>query len=277
MVEGSGQGGDLILPLDAQPLGQQPGGQTLGGPGGVPHRTEHPAGEGPHHDDEDGQKAQAADGDVARGQGDDALLPGQAVDEVEIVLAGQRQTHPGADDETRVSASLIIGHGHRLPVLRARPALVEGLRHLVGDEGAQTGIGLQVVDDRRRGLLLIAQHENTHPSRGGDRVLGVVDLLLRSRGDLIDRHGGGRVELGLGNAGTQRGVGEYDVSLIGEYLRPDPVGHEGQQQRDEKQADDGGGTHHAHLKTAAQQPRQGQTPNEPFLRSAHRWSHRRAH
>ena len=89
VVEGSGQGGYLVLPLDAQPLGQQSGGQTLSGPGGVPHGAEHPPGEGPHHDDEDGQEAQPPDGDVARGQGDDALLAGQAVDEVEVVLPCQ--------------------------------------------------------------------------------------------------------------------------------------------------------------------------------------------
>jgi len=103
-----------------------------------------------------------ADGDVARGQGDDALLAGQAVDEVEVVLPGQRQTHPRTDDETRVRAALVIGDGHRLPVLRAGPALVEGSGHLVGDEGAQSGVGLQIVDDRRRGLLLVAQHEDAH-------------------------------------------------------------------------------------------------------------------
>ena len=178
VVEGSGQGGYLVLPLDAQPLGQQPGGQPLSGPGGVPHGAEHPPGEGPHHDDEDGQEAQPPDGDVARGQGDDALLAGQTVDEVEVVLSSQGQAHPGPHDEPRIRTPLIVGHRHRLPVLGARPALIERPGHLRGDEGAQTGVGLQVVDDRRRGLLLVAQHEDPHSPGGGDRVLGAVDLPL---------------------------------------------------------------------------------------------------
>ena len=270
MIEGPGQGGYLVLPLNAQPLGQQPGGQPFSGPCGVPHGAEHPSGEGPHHDDEDGQEAQPANGDVAGGQGDDALLAGEAVDEVEVVLPGQGQAHPGPHDEPRIRAPLIVGNGHRLPVLRPRPALVEGTGHLTGDEGAQAGVGLQVVDDRRRGLLLVAQHENPHPSGGGDRVLGTVDLLLRRGRDLINGDCRGRVELGLGDAGAQRGVGEDDVTLIGEHLGADAVGHEGQQQHDEEQADDGGGAHHAHLKAASQQPRQRQPPDQPLLRGAHR-------
>ena len=270
VVEGPGQGGYLVLPLDAQPLGQQPGGQPFRGPGGVPHGAEHPPGEGPHHDDENGQEAQPPDGDVARGQGDDALLAGQAVDEVEVVLPGQGQTHPGPYDEPRVGAPLIVGNRHRLPVLGARPALVEGLGHLRGDEGAQAGVGLQVVDDRRGSLLLVAQHEDPHPSGGGDRVLGAVDLLLRRGRDLVNGDCRSRVELGLGDAGAQRGVGEDDVTLIGEHLGADAVGHEGQQQYDEEQTDHGGGAHHAHLEAAAQQSRQRQTPNQPLLRGAHR-------
>ena len=167
MVEGPGQGGDLVLPLDAQPLGQQSRGQTLGGSGRVPDGTEHPAGEGPHHHDEDGQEAQPTDGDVARGQGNDALLAGEAVDEEEVVLAGQWQAHPGPHNETGIGAAFGIGHRHRLPVLRAGPALIEGPRHLVGDEGAQAGIRLQVIDHCCRGLLLVTEHEDTHTTGGG--------------------------------------------------------------------------------------------------------------
>ena len=60
------------------------------------------------------------------------------------------------------------------------------------------------------------------------------------------------------------------MTVAVEHLGADAVGHEGQQQHDEKQTNDGGRAHHAHLEAAAQQPRQGQTPNDPFLRSAHR-------
>jgi len=88
--------------------------------------------------------------------------------------------------------------------------------------------------------------------------------------DLVNGDCRGRVELGLSDTGAQRGIGEDDVTLIGEHLGADPVGHEGQQQHDEKQTNDGGGAHHAHLQAAAQQPRQGKTPDQALLRGAHR-------
>ena len=85
---------------------------------------------------------------------------------------------------------------------RGHGTLVEGPGHLTGDEGAQAGIRLQVIDHCCRGLLLVTEHEDTHTAGGGYRVLGPVDLLLRYGRDLVDGHGGGRVELGLGDTGT---------------------------------------------------------------------------
>ena len=220
-VEGGGQPRQLVLAADLNALRERARGQALGGQGGLAHRPQDPGGDGPDPQHGHQGEADARGNDGAGGHGDQALLGGKGVQDVDVVLAGHGQAQAGAHQDPRLLArpALRADAGGDLrgpPGQRPGGGVLHGLGDVVGDQGVHGRVRGQVVNGHRGGLAAAAAQGDADPAGPGRGAPDGGHLRLGQEGHLVGAGDGGGVQNRLGRPDPLHGVSQHGVTLVAE-------------------------------------------------------------